>query len=57
MGKSSLVNYLFGKELQPVGVGAPVTKMEIKEFTYKYDEHFEMEQGTVPRSISGKVIF
>lgn len=57
VGKSSLVNYLFGKELQPVGVGAPVTKMEIKEFTYKYDEHFEMEQGTVPRSISGNVIF
>lgn len=42
VGKSSLVNYLFGKELQPVGVGAPVTKMEIKEFTYKYDKHFEM---------------
>ena len=35
VGKSSLLNYL-------VGVGAPVTKMEIKEFTYKYDEHFEM---------------
>ena len=42
VGKSSLVNYLFGKELQAVGVGAPVTKMEIKEFVYKYDEHFEM---------------
>ena len=42
VGKSSLVNYLFGKELQSVGVGAPVTKMEIKEFTYKYDKHFEM---------------
>ena len=42
VGKSSLVNYLFGKELQPVGVGAPVTKMQIKEFTYKYDKHFEM---------------
>ena len=42
VGKSSLLNYLFGKELQAVGVGAPVTKMEIKEFTYKYDEHFEM---------------
>ena len=42
VGKSSLVNYLFGKELQPVGVGAPVTRMEIKEFTYKYDKHFEM---------------
>ena len=42
VGKSSLVNYMFGKELQKVGVGAPVTKMEIKEFTYKYDDHFEM---------------
>lgn len=42
VGKSSLLNYMFGRELQKVGVGAPVTKMEIKEFTYKYDEHFEM---------------
>ena len=33
---------MFGREIQQVGVGAPVTKMEIKEFTYKYDEHFEM---------------
>ena len=42
VGKSSLLNYMFGRELQKVGVGAPVTKMEIKEFTYKYDDHFEM---------------
>ena len=28
VGKSSLLNYLFGKELQAVGVGAPVTKMD-----------------------------
>ena len=42
VGKSSLLNYMFGRELQQVGVGAPVTKMEIKEFTYQYDEHFEM---------------
>ena len=42
VGKSSLLNYMFGKELQKVGVGAPVTKMEIKEFEYKYDEHFVM---------------
>lgn len=42
VGKSSLLNYMFGRELQKVGVGAPVTKMEIKEFTYRYDEHFEM---------------
>lgn len=40
VGKSSLLNYIFGKELQKVGVGAPVTKMEIKEFPYKYDDHF-----------------
>ena len=42
VGKSSLLNYMFGKELQKVGVGAPVTKMEVKEFVYKYDDHFEM---------------
>ena len=42
VGKSSLLNYMFGRELQKVGVGAPVTKMEIKKFTYKYDDHFEM---------------
>ena len=42
VGKSSLLNYIFGRELQKVGVGAPVTKMEIKKFTYKYDDHFEM---------------
>ena len=42
VGKSSLLNYMFGRELQKVGVGAPVTKMEVKEFVYKYDDHFEM---------------
>lgn len=42
VGKSSLLNYMFGREVQKVGVGAPVTKMEIKPFTFKYDEHFEM---------------
>ena len=42
VGKSSLVNYIFGRDLQEVGVGAPVTKMEIKEFPYAYDEHFEI---------------
>jgi predicted GTPase len=42
VGKSSLLNYIFGREMQEVGVGAPVTKVEIKEFVYKYDEHFEM---------------
>ena len=42
VGKSSLLNYIFGRELQKVGVGAPVTIMEVKEFTYKYDDHFEM---------------
>ena len=42
VGKSSLLNYMFGRELQKVGVGAPVTKMEVKEFVYKYDNHFEM---------------
>ena len=42
VGKSSLLNYMFGRELQKVGVGAPVTKMEVKEFVYKYDDHFEL---------------
>lgn len=42
VGKSSLVNYLFGEDLQKVGVGAPVTEKTIQEFTYRYDEHFEM---------------
>ncbi len=42
VGKSSLLNYMFGKELQKVGVGDPVTTMEIKEFPYNYDEHFVM---------------
>ena len=40
VGKSSLLNYMFGRDLQAVGVGDPVTKMEIKEFPYQYDEHF-----------------
>ena len=40
VGKSSLLNYMFGRDLQEVGVGAPVTKMEIKEFPYQYDDHF-----------------
>ena len=42
VGKSSLLNYIFGREMQEVGVGAPVTKVEIKEFVYPYDEHFEI---------------
>ncbi len=40
VGKSSLLNYIFGRELQPVGVGAPVTSRGIKEFPYQYDDHF-----------------
>lgn len=42
VGKSSLVNYIFGCERQVVGVGAPVTPRGIKEFIYKYDEHFDI---------------
>ena len=42
VGKSSLVNYIFGCERQVVGVGAPVTPRGIKEFVYKYDEHFDI---------------
>ena len=40
VGKSSLLNYMFGKEIQPVGTGAPVTKAELNCFDYKYDENF-----------------
>jgi len=35
VGKSSLLNYMFGKEIQPVGTGAPVTKAELNCFDYK----------------------
>ena len=40
VGKSSLLNYMFGKDIQPVGTGAPVTKAELNCFDYKYDENF-----------------
>ena len=40
VGKSSLLNYMFGEEIQPVGTGAPVTKAELNCFDYKYDENF-----------------
>lgn len=38
VGKSSLLNYLFGKELQETGTGRPVTKMGLFPFEYEYDD-------------------
>lgn len=40
VGKSSLLNYMFGKYIQPVGTGAPVTKAELNCFDYQYDDNF-----------------
>lgn len=40
VGKSSLLNYMFGKEIQEVGTGEPVTEAELKPFDYQYDENF-----------------
>ena len=42
VGKSSLLNYMFGKDIQPVGTGAPVTKAELNCFDYRYDENFSI---------------
>ena len=40
VGKSSLLNYMFNREMQQVGTGEPVTKQELKCFDYMYDDHF-----------------
>lgn len=37
VGKSSLLNYLFGREIQETGNGRPVTKKGIFDFSYQYD--------------------
>lgn len=48
VGKSSLLNYLFGKEIQETGCGRPVTKGPLEgekgiyAFKYQYDESFEV---------------
>ena len=42
VGKSSLLNYLFSKEIQKTGVGRPVTEKGIFPFNYQYDENFKI---------------
>ena len=43
VGKSSLLNYMFGEDKQQVGTGAPVTKEnELNCFDYQYDENFSI---------------
>lgn len=40
VGKSSLLNYMFGKEVEKTGAGAAVTKEGIYNHEYKYDDNF-----------------
>ena len=59
VGKSSLLNYLFGRELQETGTGRPVTKMGLFPFEYEYDDklsiHIYDTWGWNPiKLISGK---
>lgn len=42
VGKSSLLNYMFNKEIQKTGTGKPVTEKGIFPFDYSYDENFEI---------------
>ncbi len=41
VGKSSLLNYLFGAELQETGAGKPITERGIYPHTYKVNAEFE----------------
>ena len=38
VGKSTLLNYIFGSEIQKTGTGAPQSPKEFKKCRYKYDE-------------------
>ena len=40
VGKSSLLNYLFGKDIEGTGAGKAVTKEGIFCHPFKYDENF-----------------
>lgn len=40
VGKSSLLNYLFNKEVQKTGTGKPVTEKGLFPFDYHYDDKF-----------------
>ena len=42
VGKSSLLNYLFEREIQKTGSGGAVTRKGIFPFKYKYDENFSI---------------
>lgn len=42
VGKSSLLNYLFGKKIQKTGVGKPVTGKGVYKKVYEYDESFNI---------------
>lgn len=42
VGKSSLLNYLFGKKIQETGVGKPVTGKGVYKKIYEYDESFNI---------------
>ena len=42
VGKSSLLNYIFGAKVEETGSGAPVTKKGIYDHTYTYDQNFQI---------------
>lgn len=42
VGKSSLLNYLFNKEIQKTGTGKPTTAKGVFPFDYQYDENFKI---------------
>ena len=42
VGKSSLLNYLFKKQIQETGTGEPVTEKGIFPFDYQYNDSFKI---------------
>ena len=36
VGKSSLLNYIFGEEVSPTGAGKPVTAEGLHEYLFRY---------------------
>lgn len=42
VGKSSLLNYMFGTETEKVGCGKPVTKKGVYSHKYEYDKDFHI---------------
>lgn len=43
IGKSSLLNYIFGNEVEKTGTGKPVTKKGIYEHTYSHNKNFDIK--------------